>query len=299
MESNIHTIRELLAVHGFEFSKSMGQNFLVDANIPEKIVRQSGIDKSCGVLEVGPGLGALTMELSRAAGHVTAVELDKRLVPVLRDVFSGGYVQCDDSERFVQSNVTIVQGDILKLDIKGLVEETMNGLSHNVCANLPYNITTPVITALIESDAFESITVMVQREVGKRICAKPGSSEYGAFSVYVNYYTYPEILFDIPPECFMPRPKVMSCVVKMRGRSERLLCGEDEKFFFRVVRAAFGQRRKTLVNALYAVFEKSHDKGMISEIVESCGFDTRIRGEVLSIEDFVRLSTALQDRELL
>jgi len=278
---NTSSIRDLLISHGFKFSKAMGQNFLVDANIPEKIVKQSGVDKKCGVLEVGPGVGALTAQLAKAAGKVTSVELDKRLVPILLSIFR-------DNE-----NVEIIQGDILKLDIKKITDEYMNGLSHHVCANLPYNITTPAITAFIDSDAFESITVMVQKEVAQRICAKPGSSAYGAFTVYANYHSNPKILFDVAPECFTPRPKVTSSVVRMEIKKERPLNGEEEKAFFRVVRAAFGQRRKTLVNALSAAYEKTHSKDEISKIVENCGFDIRIRGEVLGIDEFIKLASYL------
>jgi len=276
------SVRELLTVHGLKASKSMGQNFLIDANIPEKIVKLSGIDKSCGILEVGPGLGALTQVLCKAAGFVTAVELDKSLVPILESLFAE------------QPNVRIVQGDILKIDIGKLTHETMRGLDHHVCANLPYNITTPAITAFIESNTFISITVMVQREVALRICAKPGSPEYGAFTVYANYHTIPEILFDVSPGSFTPRPKVLSSVVRMTRRAERLLDEQDEKLFFRVVRAAFGQRRKTLVNALYSVFEKTLSKEVISEIVSGCGYDVRIRGEVLGVDDYIKLSSFIK-----
>jgi len=275
------SVRELLRFHGIKLSKSKGQNFLADANIPAKIARMSGIDMSYGVLEVGPGLGALTSELCKVAGRVVAVELDKKLVPILSDIFS------------VQKNVEIIRGDILKLDIKQLVKEKMNGLECHVCANLPYNITTPAITAFIESGVFGSITVMVQKEVALRICAKPGSPEYGSFTVYSNYHTTPEILFDVPPECFIPRPKVISSVVKMKSKEKRLLEKEKEKVFFRVVRAAFGQRRKTLVNALSSAFEESHGKDEIMEIVVKCGFDSRVRGEVLSIEDYILICNHL------
>jgi len=279
MRFGANDVKKLLAAHGIKTSKSMGQNFLIDANIPEKIVKLSGIDKSCGVLEVGPGLGALTFELNRAAGHVTAVELDARLIPVLQATFAE------------QPNVSIVQGDILKLDIKKLIDDTMPGLNHHVCANLPYNITTPAIAAFIESAAFTSITVMVQKEVALRICAKPGSPDYGAFSVYTNYHAVPEILFDVSPESFTPRPKVVSSVIRMNKRAERLLDTEDEKTCFKVVRAAFGQRRKTLVNALHAVFGEIHSKEAIAAIVTNCGLDARVRGEVLSVEEFVKLSS--------
>jgi len=278
IDSNKSSIRELLTTHGFKFSKSMGQNFLIDANVPEKIVKLSCFDKTCGVLEVGPGLGALTGELAKIAGNVTAVELDKRLVPILQIGFAD------------KKNVQIIQGDILKLDIKKLVDDTMAGLDHHVCANLPYNITTPAITAFIESEMFDSIIVMVQKEVALRICAKPGSPEYGAFTVYANYYTEPEILFDVSPNSFFPRPKVTSAVVRLRKRAKRMLSKEGEKAFFRVVRAAFGQRRKTLVNALHSVFNITHTKEEISEIVVSCGFDVRVRGEVLSVEEFAKMT---------
>ena len=275
-------IKGILEGHGIRLSKALGQNFLVDANIPEKIVRLSGIDRSCGVLEVGPGLGALTSALCEAAGKVVSVELDKRLVPVLRDIFEG------------RGNVEIVHGDILKLDIPGLVEGKMQGLGRHACANLPYNITTPALVAIMSAGVFESMTVMVQREVAQRICAAPGSPEYGAFTVFVNYHAEPETLFDVPPECFMPRPRVHSSVVMMRTRAAWLLEPEDEAGFFRVVRAAFGQRRKTLVNALCAAFGDALGKDGLAAIVEGCGFDARARGETLGIEEFARLSKAIK-----
>jgi len=274
-------VRETLEAYGFRFSKSMGQNFLVDANIPEKIVRLSGIDKSCGVLEAGPGLGALTSELSKTAGQVTAVELDRRLVPILREKF----------ER--QSNVEIVQGDILKLDLAELVRDKMPGMPYHLCANIPYNITTPALTAFIEAGVFESITVMVQREVARRICAKPASPEYGAFTVFVSYHAEPEPLFDVPPECFIPRPGVFSSVVRLKTRRQRFLEPEAELMFFRVVRAAFGQRRKTLVNALISAFGGTLEKGDVAAAVSGCGFDARVRGETLGTGDFMRLSKSI------
>jgi len=273
-----NAVRELLARHGFRFSKSKGQHFLIDGNIPEKIVWLSGIDGSCGVLEVGPGTGALTSRLCDACGKVTAVELDGRLLPVLRETLAK------------RQNVEIVFGDILKMDIGKLVNEKMPGMRHHVCANLPYNITTPALTAFISAGLFETMTVMVQREVARRICAAPGSSDYGAFTVYANYHTAPEVLFDVPPECFMPRPGVWSSVLKMTARPERFLEPEHETVFFRVVRAAFGQRRKTLVNALHAIFGNAMGKDEITGAVLSCGFDVRIRGEALGLGDFIKLS---------
>jgi len=278
MQYNYKSINELLTVHGIKMSKSMGQNFLVDANIPRKIVEGAGISGSSGVLEVGPGLGALTSELASKINHVTAVELDKRLIPILQNIFT-------DTE-----NVTIVQGDILKLDIKNLVEKTMPGLTLHVCANLPYNITTPAVTAFIESEIFTSVTVMIQKEVAQRICAKPGSPEYGAFTVYANYHTIPRILFDVPPECFTPRPKVISSVICLKIKTDKYLNPEEEKLFFRIVRASFQQRRKTLVNSLYASFASEYNKEDIADIISKCGFDTKIRGEKLSPDEFIELS---------
>ena len=281
MQYNISNIRMLLDNHGIKLSKSMGQNFLIDANIPAKIVSHAKFDESCGVLEVGPGLGALTQELSKVSGHVTAVELDKRLISILRGIFNEN------------ENVSLIEGDILKQNIVDITGNTMSGLNHHVCANLPYNITTPVITKFIDADVFDSITIMIQKEVAQRICAKPGTSEYGAFTVYANYHTLPEILFDVSPECFLPRPKVTSSVVKMKKRADRRLDENYEIKLFKVVRAAFGHRRKTLVNALYSVFRESQSKESITKIVESCGFDAYIRGEVLSVNDFIKLSEHL------
>ena len=262
--------------------KALSQNFLIDKNISDKIVKLSGIDKTCNVLEIGPGLGALTVPLAEKADHVTAVEVDLRMIPELKNIITK------------YQNVTIVNADILNINICGLFDDKKTSESLHVCANLPYKITTPVITKLIETDMFSTITVMVQKEVAERMCAKPGTPEYGAFTVYVSYHTIPEILFDVPPECFTPRPKVTSSVVKMTVIKEHRLNIKDEKSFFRVVRAAFGQRRKTLINALYAVFERTHSKEDIIKAIESCGFDTKIRGERLSIDDFIKLSKEMK-----
>jgi 16S rRNA (adenine1518-N6/adenine1519-N6)-dimethyltransferase len=192
------------------------------------------------------------------------------------------------------ANVEIIHGDIMKLDVAALLCEKMPGMRYHVCANLPYNITTPALTMLINSNVFETITVMAQKEVVQRICAQPGSSEYGAFTVFVNYHSEPETLFDVPPECFFPRPGVVSSVVTMKIRTERLLNTEDETLFFRVVRAAFEQRRKTLVNALFASFGNTLQKPDIEGIVRKCGFDTRIRGEMLGIKEFICLTSNIK-----
>ncbi|MCR4772429.1 MAG: 16S rRNA (adenine(1518)-N(6)/adenine(1519)-N(6))-dimethyltransferase RsmA [Oscillospiraceae bacterium] len=273
---DISTINELLSRHGLRFSKALGQNFLTAAWVPERISEASGADKGCGVLEIGPGIGVLTRRLSEAAGKVVAVELDKGLIPVLRETLDG------------YDNVKVINDNILKVDLSELVEENFGGLKPVVCANLPYNITSPVLTELIDSGCFDSITVMVQREVAKRLCSSPGSSDYGAFTVYVNYHTRPTVLFDVPPDCFVPRPKVYSSVIRL-DRLKRESVPVDEKLFFRIVRASFEQRRKTLVNGLMPLFG---DKRIITETVVGCGFDEKVRGETLGIEEFIRLADA-------
>ena len=277
-------IGHLLKDYGFIFSKAKGQNFLADNNIPEKIVRKSEIDNTCGVLEIGPGIGALTAELCKKAARVTAVELDKRLIPILSETLAE------------YKNVEVVEGDILKIDIKNLCEEKMPGTRLCVCANLPYNITTPAITALFDAGVFESLTVMVQREVARRICAKPGTADYGAFTVYANYHANCEILFDVPPQCFIPRPKVFSSVVRLKVKSEKMLEGDLEQMFFRVARAAFSQRRKTLVNALHSAFLPKLGKDEVAGVITESGLDILTRGEVLNIEDFINVSGLLKKR---
>ena len=278
---NIQDIKALLARHGFRFSKSMGQNFLIESWVPRDIAQASGAGPGTGVLEVGPGIGPLTRELARRADRVVSVELDRSLLPILAETLAG----CP--------NAQVCPGDILKTDIPGLVRERFAGLTPLACANLPYNITTPAITALIEAGCFASITVMIQREVARRICAAPGTADYGAFSVFCQYYTRPELLFDVPPECFLPAPKVTSSVLRM------VPCPpppevDDEAHFFRVVRAAFAQRRKTLVNSLSAVLGTQLSKEELVSRVLSCGLPENIRGERLSISDFAALSKALR-----
>jgi 16S rRNA (adenine1518-N6/adenine1519-N6)-dimethyltransferase len=262
----------------------MGQNFLIDGSVSERMVREARIDGSFGVLEVGPGAGALTLKLCAAAGKVAAVELDKRLIPELSRALTGF------------GNVEIVQGDILKLDIERLASDSLGGLRRAVCANLPYNITTPAITALLRSEAFESITVMTQREVAERICAPPGGRECGALSVFCQFYADCEILFSVPPGAFFPRPKVHSAVVAMRVRAARDAPRGGEAMFFRVVRAAFAQRRKTLVNALYAEFGREIGKDGLSGALTALGYDARIRGEALGVSGFAELAAALTER---
>ena len=232
------------------------------------------------MLEIGPGIGPLTVRLSAAAGRVVAVELDRALLPVLAETLGD------------RDNVEVISGDILKLDIPALVDEKLAGLEPMACANLPYNITTPVMTALIEAKRFSCIAVMIQREVARRICAAPGSPDYGAFSVYCQYHTEPELLFDVGPECFIPAPKVTSSVIRMRPLPSPPVPVKDEVRFFRVVKAAFGQRRKTLLNALSAGLPS-----LSREAVKSCRRRLRlpdnVRGERLGIPEFAALTEAL------
>ncbi|HJC41654.1 MAG TPA: 16S rRNA (adenine(1518)-N(6)/adenine(1519)-N(6))-dimethyltransferase RsmA [Candidatus Intestinimonas pullistercoris] len=275
-----NTIQSLLSRHGFRFSKSMGQNFLIQGWVPDGLVEGAGVSRENGVLEVGPGIGPLTVRLARAAAKVVAVELDRSLLPVLDETLAG------------LDNVEVLSGDILKLDIGALVEEKFPGLTPMACANLPYNITTPVLTALIDSGRFSRITVMIQREVARRICAAPGTPDYGAFSVYCQFYTLPELLFDVGPECFVPAPKVTSSVLRMTPRETLPQGVTDARRFFRVVKAAFGQRRKTLLNALSAGLG-GVDKDTIRAAIAACGLPEDIRGERLGIPEFAALTTAL------
>lgn len=271
-------IRGLLARSQFHFSRAKGQNFLIDARVPAEIVARAGISKEHGVLEVGPGVGALTWPLALSAGRVAAVEVDERLRPVLGETLAGA------------DNVTVCWGDVLRLDVKKLVEAHLPGLIPVVCANLPYAVTTPVLTRLLEAETFESVTVMVQKEVALRIYARPGTSDYGAFSVFARVYAEPEILFDVPPHCFTPRPKVTSSVVRLVCRKQSL---SDGALFFKVVRAAFGQRRKTLLNALSSVFPL--DRETLGGVLSQSGIPPAARGETLDITAFDRLTSAMAD----
>lgn len=281
---NEREIDKLLTKHGFRFSKSMGQNFLIDSSVPERIASGSGIDNSFGVLEIGPGIGALSSALSRRAARVLAVELDKRLLPLLSETLA-------DSP-----NVQVISGDIMKLDIKKTVEAELPQLRYAVCANLPYNITSPVLTALIEAKIFETITVMVQREVALRICAAPGTADYGAFSIFMQYHAEPRILFDVLPASFIPQPKVISSVVTMKLRTSPPEGVADEEMFFRVVRASFAQRRKTLVNSLESVFGGRLSKDALKQIVADSGFDIMTRGETLDIGGFASIARRLAEK---
>ena len=275
-------IEALLRRHGFHFSKSMGQNFLINPDVPAAIAESSRADETNGVLEIGPGIGALSSQLCRRAGKVVAVELDKTLLPILDETMA-------DFENF-----EVVSADILKTDIPALVREKFAGLTPIVCANLPYNITTPAITTLIESKCFESITVLVQKEVAERLCAKPGTPAYGAFSVFMQYYTEPELLFEVPKECFEPMPKVTSAVLRAVMREKPPVAVADEAFFFKTVYAAFALRRKTLVNSLLTVFGQKFTKEELTQRVVDCGLDASVRGEKLGLAEFAALSAKLK-----
>ena len=279
--TDLSVIRALCEKYDFALSKGFGQNFIINPGIPTKIVDASGVDKRYGVIEIGPGIGALSHELCERAGKVVAVELDKTLLPILDETMA----------RF--DNFEVVSADILKTDIPALVREKFAGLTPIVCANLPYNLTTPAITALIESKCFESITVLVQKEVAERLCAAPGTSAYGAFSVFMQYYTEPEYLFAVPRECFEPQPKVTSAVLRAVVRREPPVEVEDEKFFFRVVYAAFALRRKTLVNSLMTAFGSQLTKEQVTQAVTSCGLEANIRGERLGLSEFAALSAEI------
>lgn len=282
--TDLGTIRTLCEKYDFALSKGFGQNFIVNPGVPPKIVDAAGIDRRYGVLEIGPGIGVLTREIASRAGKVVAVEVDKRLPPVLQETLAG------------LDNVQVVLQDVLKTDLRALMAREFEGMPVVVCANLPYNITTPVLTALLQSGCFQAVTVMIQREVARRICAAPGTADYGAFSVFCQYHTRPELLFDVPPECFLPAPKVTSSVLRMVPcpPPEEV---DDEAHFFRVVRAAFAQRRKTLVNSLSASLGGPLSKEEISSAVSSCSLPENIRGERLSISDFAALSKALRRAE--
>ncbi len=277
---DLTVIRPLLEKHGFHFSKSLGQNFLIQEWVPQRIIQASGLSKDNGVLEIGPGIGVLTQELCRAAGKVVTIELDRRLLPLLEETLAE------------YDNVEIISGDVLKLPLQQLLNEKLPGMPLAACANLPYNITTPVLRTLLELEVFDQITVMIQKEVAQRICAKPGTPEYGAFTVFAQFYSSPSIRFDVPPDCFYPRPKVTSSVITL-NKISRDITGEERDFLFSVTRAAFAQRRKMLVNGLSSLFAGKLSKEELLEAIVSCGFDERVRGETLNLDDFMKLSATL------
>lgn len=281
---NPQIMRALLAEYGFRFSKAKGQNFLTQRWVPQRIVEASEIDETCGVLEVGPGFGPLTQELCLRAGSVVALEVDTTLQPILKATV-GEF-----------DNLEILFCDALKADLPALVKEKFGDKKPLACANLPYYITSPVLTKLLESKCFDAITVMVQKEVAQRICSKPGSADYSAFTVLCNYHAQPELLFDVPASCFMPQPKVTSAVVRLKMRKEPPAQIEDEKLFFRTVRASFAMRRKTLLNGLSAAFGE-FTKAELTELLENAGISPFVRGETLGMDGFAAISNAIAKRK--
>lgn len=263
----------------FAFQKKFGQNFLIDQGIVEKIVREAGVTKDDFVLEIGPGIGTMTQILCENAREVAAVEIDRKLIPILNDTLSE------------YDNVTIINDDILKVDINKLAEEKNGGRPIKVVANLPYYITTPIIMGLFESHVpLDSITIMVQKEVADRMQTGPGSKDYGALSLAVQFYAKPEIVVNVSPECFMPRPNVGSAVIRLKMHETRPVDVKDEKLMFRIIRASFNQRRKTLANGLNNSPEIGYTKEQIAAAIEELGRGASIRGEALTLEEFARLS---------
>ena len=279
--TDINDIKALLARHGFHFSKSMGQNFLIEDWVPRDIADAAGLDAACGALEIGPGIGPLTVQLAQRAGRVAAVELDRSLLPILSETLAD------------YTNAEVIPGDAMKLNLPALCAEKFPGMTVKACANLPYNITTPVLTKLLESGCFASITVMIQREVARRICAAPGTADYGAFSLFCQYHAECSLLFDVGPECFLPAPKVTSTVIQLVPRAEPPV-GADPAALFRVGRAAFAQRRKTLLNGLSAAYGSKFSKDDLRQIIEDCGLPEGIRGERLGLPEFAALAKKLE-----
>lgn len=280
--------QETIAVlnrYKFAFQKKFGQNFLIDTHVLERIIDEAGITPDDFVLEIGPGIGTMTQYLACAAREVVAVEIDKVLIPILE----GDTLKAFD-------NVTVINEDILKVDINKLVEEKNGGRPIKVVANLPYYITTPIIMGLFESHVpIESITIMVQKEVADRMKTGPGSKEYGALSLAVQYYANPEIVANVPPNCFMPRPNVGSAVIRLTRHETAVVDVKDEKLMFRIIRASFNQRRKTLVNGLKNSGEINFSKEQIEAAITTIGKPLTIRGEALTLAEFAALSNAFSD----
>lgn len=273
-------IKEVLTRHGFQFSKALGQNFLINGSVCPRMAEACGADPNMGVIEVGPGMGVLTWELSQRAKKVVAIELDKRLFPVLEETLA----DC--------SNVELVEGDVLKLDLNRLIEERLGGEQVCVCANLPYYITSPVIMGLLEGGLpISSITVMVQKEAARRICARPGTRECGAVSVSVHYHCEPHILFEVSRGSFLPPPVVDSAVIRLDLRKEPPVQVLDEAFFFSLAKAAFAQRRKTAANSISASL--GIQKHRVEEALEAVGVEKNIRAERLALEQFAELANFL------
>lgn len=274
---------EVLQKYNFAFQKRFGQNFLIDTHVLEKIIASAEITKDDFVLEIGPGIGTMTQYLAEAAREVAAVEIDKTLIPILQDTLKEW------------NNVTVINNDILKVDIRQLALEKNQGSPIKVVANLPYYITTPIIMGLFENQVpIESITIMVQKEVADRMQVGPGTKDYGALSLAVQYYARPEIVANVPPNCFMPRPKVGSAVIRLERYEQPPVQVKDEKLMFRLIRASFNQRRKTLVNGLKNSPELHFSKEEIEQALVNCGLSLTVRGEALTLEQFAQLANAFE-----
>lgn len=277
---------EVLQKYNFAFQKRFGQNFLIDTHVLEKIVAASQITKDDFVLEIGPGIGTMTQYLAEYAREVAAVEIDNTLIPILKDTLKDW------------DNVTVINDDILKVDIRKLVLEKNGGKPIKVVANLPYYITTPIIMGLFENQVpIDSITIMVQKEVADRMQVGPGTKDYGALSLAVQYYARPEIVANVPSNCFMPRPKVGSAVIRLERYEKPPVQVTDEKLMFRIIRASFNQRRKTLVNGLKNSQELSYSREEIEKVLNACGIPLNIRGEALTLSEFARIANAFDEKK--
>ena len=280
--TDISVIKDIFARHGFSFSKALGQNFIVNPSVCPKIAEMGGAAKGVGVIEIGTGVGVLTHELAKRAEKVVAIEIDTKLLPILEETLSE------------HKNVTIINGDIMKLDLAEIIAEHFQGMEVVVCANLPYYITSPIIMMLLESRLpISAVTVMVQKEAGVRLCAEPGTRDVGAVTIAVRYYSEPELLFNVSRGSFMPAPNVDSCVIRLNLRKDNKYNAADEKFFFRTVRGAFSQRRKNLLNSLSS--SMGIDKKTVAAAVEKAGLPANIRPEQLLMEDFIRVSELLKE----
>lgn len=277
---------EVLQKYNFAFQKRFGQNFLIDTHVLEKIIAASQISKEDFVLEIGPGIGTMTQYLAEYAREVAAVEIDNTLIPILKDTLKDW------------DNVTVINDDILKVDIRKLALEKNGGKPIKVVANLPYYITTPIIMGLFENQVpIDSITIMVQKEVADRMQVGPGTKDYGALSLAVQYYAKPEIVANVPPNCFMPRPKVGSAVIRLERYEKPPVEVSNEKLMFRIIRASFNQRRKTLVNGLKNSQELSYSREEIEEVLNECGIPLNIRGEALTLAEFASLANAFDKKK--
>ena len=278
--TDIGTVKDILARHGFHFSKSLGQNFIINPSICPRMAEESGIDENCGVIEIGAGIGVLTAELAKRAKKVVVIEIDTKLLPILDETLKDF------------DNIEIINQDVLKTDLAALIEEKFSGMPVYVCANLPYYITSPVIMTLLESRLpIEAITVMVQKEAAQRLCAPVGSRLSGAVTVAVDYYAHAEKLFDVSSGSFMPAPKVDSSVIRMDIRKEPEISVTNEELFFRIVHAAFGQRRKTASNGISA--GAGIPKDVVIRAIEECGFEPSVRAESMTMQQLADLSEAI------